>query len=222
MPRKRPASTNAKGKPRAGRPPIIFDTDPKGVLLTEKIIERVRAGAYFENATASVGISRITANNWLRQGAELRNLLGLEDGLLPNGQPAVAANLTKYDLACVAFSEAIDQSRAEWVVGQELELGRIARGGLTKTKTKTVTRRDAHGNVLETVESTEVETLPPDPSVIEWRLERTCPEQYGRRQTIAVGGDPNNDQPVELRVASIIDRFTALGVAAQPDDETAA
>jgi hypothetical protein len=169
--------SNAK---TTGRPPEIDKQLRPGVTVADQIVQSIGAGSYFEQACAAAGVGRNTGLRWLRAGAIAAKRVEVQDG------DETAADLNQNDVRYLAFWRAVTEAEARWEIVATTTLEQLGRGGLTKT-VETV-KYDAKGNVAG--KTVRTETLPPDPAVIMWRLERKHPDRYGRRVEI-VGGIPD-------------------------------
>lgn len=201
---KAPAREPTQGRPSKINKPA---TTTNGQLTTtaDAIVDRLRAGAYFEHACASVGVHKDTAYGWLKTAAQTRTAI-LEG-------TTTRTKLTAHQQRCLSFSDAVDEAQAAWVVRQEAELERIARGGHT---IQVITEKvDGRGKVIERTTRTEVTA--PDPRVIQWRLERKHPDLYGRRTVnVNLGGQEGNPVRVEAEVSpeSLLSKLQAVKGAA--------
>jgi len=183
-----------------GRPPAIdkiltHDREGNPVTVGEQIVRSIRAGNYFEQACESAGVGRTTGYRWLRQGAlTLRKI-----------ETKSRAKITANDRRYMEFWRAVTEADAVWEVGSVTLLEQLARGGLTKT-VRTV-KYDKDGNEVESTER--IETLPPDPTVIMWRLERRHPDRYGRRVEVVESGltDPLTRQDRVIGIAEQIEAW---------------
>src|SRR5690606_19535720 len=72
------------------------------------------------------------------------------------------------------------------------------------SKTVVTEKRDPDGHLVE--RTTRTEYLPPDASIIMWRLERRHPDRFGRRVEI-VGGAVPDPLTRDDRVSAIADTF---------------
>lgn len=159
------------------------------ITVGDRIINALRAGAYFEQACAAAGVGKETAYGWLRLAGQVR--------IRTAGDPDLA-RLTDHERQCFRFSDAVLEAEGQWEIGALATLEQLARGGIEQLKT--VVKVDVTGNVLETTRETK-HTLP-SAAVLMWRLERKHPERYGRR--------PEGDSGSGERSLSIDDRAVAL------------
>jgi hypothetical protein len=179
--------------------------------VADGIVSRIRAGAYLEHAAAAVNVHKDTVFNWMRSGAGARTKV--MSGHTPWEE------LTDHERDCVLFCDEMERAEAEWVVNAEATLEKYTRGG--SVTTSTTVRKDPHGNVIETIEKTDV--VPPKPEVLMWRLERKLPALYGKRTTqdINIGGQPGNPIVHDVDITSLTEKMKALaaGVDALDVDE---
>jgi hypothetical protein len=183
-PGRRPPTTRGPGRPR--RHP------------DEKIIvDRLTIGAYFEEATASAGIHKSIAYEWLRTG-RTASIAVAEGARTPS-------SLTRHEQRCVTFSDAVDVAEAEWMIRANLQLERLGEGGIEQVTT--TEKVDENGNVIERTTKTE-RTLPSD-RVLTWRMEKKDPQRYGRRLALE-GVEDGPPVKVEQRVESIIEALAAF------------
>jgi hypothetical protein len=164
---------------------VLRQTGSGPVTVADEIIERVRGGAARADAAASVGIARSTLQEWVRDGARLaaRRLAGDE--------------LTDDEHALADFSDREAEAVAEWKVEQELQLSLLSTARSREVVTE---KRDSAGNLLE--RTTRTEGIEPDARVIQWRLERRFPDQYGR-QRLELSGPDGGPVPLDLRSAAL-------------------
>lgn len=161
------------------------------VTAFERIVGGVRVGNYFEHACASAGVHRETAYGWLRIGAQLYARAATYDTDLDT------IEATDHERRCAAFSDAVAQAEAEWVVGAVTTLESLGRGG---QKVETVTTKQLASGDTEI--TTKVETLAPNPQVIEWRLTRRLPQHYGDRVEL-IGGLIDGQLPMADRAEAL-------------------
>lgn len=144
------------------------------ITVTERIIQSLRAGNYFEQSCAAAGIHPDTAYGWLTNAARLR--------IANNGERPKRPG--KHDTACLDFSEAVARADSEWEVRSNLQLEMLGRGG---HQTITVTEK-INPETNEVIERTvKTDTHPPDAKVLMWRLERRHPDRYGYRVEVTPG-----------------------------------
>lgn len=179
-----------------GRPPklrqrIATNTDGDPVTVHDRIVSSLAAGNYIETAAALAGVSKQSVYEWLKVGAQASTDV--------TNRKTTLAKLTQHQRDCIEFSDAVAEAQAQSEVRDVATLAQLARGG-TAVTTKRV-KKDAAGNVVETVET--VETLKPDPHVLTWRLERRFPDRWGRR-TLEISGPDGDAIPVEVRVAGLL------------------
>lgn len=166
-----------------GRPPLIravigHNAETGEPITTfDRIVNALRAGAYFEQACAFAGIHKDTAYGWLSIAGQIR--------LRTAGDPD-REQLTSHEADCLDFSDAVAEADAQWEVNALLTLERLGRGGIPIEKV--VTKRGpattnpqgerVDGPILET--TTTKESSLPHAAVLMWRLERRFPKRYRR------------------------------------------
>lgn len=178
-----------------GRPPKLTQvilTDPDGTKITvhDRIVSSLRAGNYIEASAALAGVTKHSVYEWLKIGAQAHTDVS-------NGRRRLT-DLRKHERDCMTFSDAVAEAQAAAEVRDVAQLAQLANGG---AKVKVVTTKKVDGKVTEVIEREEV--LPPNPQVIEWRLERRFPDRWGRRR-LEVSGPGGEAIPVEARVAGIV------------------
>jgi hypothetical protein len=174
---------------------IVGRTEDGPVTVADRIVNGLRAGAYFEQAVAAAGVAKDTAYGWLRIAGKVRiRARGSLDTI----------ELTHHETNCLRFSDAVAEAEASWEVGALALLEQLARGGIEQLRE--VVKVDANGTVLERT-TTREHTLP-SAQVLEWRLERKIPERYGRRVEIGLdAGGPVLSE--EERADALVDVFSA-------------
>ena len=195
-----------------GRPPklhAIARVRPDGTRVTvaDSIVQALELGDYVESAAAAAGVAKRTVYGWLETGARLTHAQeAARDRHLP------IPTGTRHERDCQAFSHAVARATEAWHLRALATLEDLGRGG-REVRTVT-TRRNAAGDVVEEVER--VETLPPSPQVLEWRLTRRFPERYGQRIDVGVSAVDPVELGVQARAASLIDNVAAY-LAGQAD-----
>lgn len=176
-----------------------IDGERQPVTVFDRIVGGVRMGVYHEIAAAAAGVSSSTLRLWLRLGARALTRAALHN--VDVDDPSLG--LTNHELRCVAFSAAVAEAEAEWEVVANGTLDRLARGGLTTTKTTTRQARQDDGTYLEIERTVVVETLAPSAQVLEWRLTRRHPARYAVKAddeaTAATGEAQASDLAAEVR-----------------------
>lgn len=168
-------------KKRVGRPSKLTQPvatrDGQTITASEALIERLRVGAYREEAARSIGISKVTLYNWLFVGARARQ------------KQLTNAKLTVEERRHVEFLNAVEEAEAQAMLTDWTRLARLGEGGIPQITTvireKTAREVNAEGAVIERVvertsETRTTHTLP-DATVLMWRLERRWPRYFGRR-----------------------------------------
>jgi hypothetical protein len=194
----------------AGRPsPIDAQAgtrdDGTPITVAEVITNALRTGSYFEQAAATAGVGKETGYGWLRTAGRLR--------IRARGKAlsSLTPRPTAHERRCVAFSDSVAEAESSWEVTALAGLERLARGGITTTKT--VTKRGpaaadgSPGPVLEV--TTTVEQLAPSAQVLEWRLERRFPSRYGRRVEVTGAEGGPIALSMEERAEALADTLTA-------------
>lgn len=183
-----------------------------GVAVTavDALVERLRGGAYREEAARSVGIQKQTLYNWISAGAKAR------------AAKARGEKVERTQLQYVRFLDAIEEAEAQAMQQDWLRLGALAEGGLTTTtvreKVEVVTNAEGKETerILERTITTEVAM--PSERALMWRMERRWPHRFGRRVELT-GADGAPLVPKEDRadaLAAALEGFQA-GVAAAED-----
>lgn len=166
------------------------------LLLTpekqEHIIKVLKAGVPLETAAAYSNISPATLFNWLSSGREVQARLDEEE----------APELTENEVKYLEFLEAVTRARAEI---ETLAMGTIIQAG-TKGLSYSTKYTNKDGDVIE------YETMvAPDARHLEWFLERSFWQTYGRRNAIELTGPEGG--PIQIQSPEIpVDKeaFAAL------------
>lgn len=189
------------------------------ITVHDRIVNALRAGAYFEQACAFAGIHRDTAYGYLSIAGRIR--------LRTIGEPDVEG-LSDHERDCLAFSDAVGEADAQWEVNALLTLERLGRGGIPQIKT--VVKRGAsttndegvtvEGPVLEVTTTTEASL--PHAQVLMWRLERRFPSRYRRPgEQDADRGDTPDGLSLENRQEGLVGNLEAY-LQGQADEAAAA
>jgi hypothetical protein len=189
-------STRRRGRPSKLHTVVAVRTEEgkPDVLVRagEALIERLRAGAYREEAARSVGIAKQTFYNWLYQGAHARH------GALRGER------LTHEQRDYAEFLDAVEEAEATALLTDWTRLGTLAAGGLPQV---TVTEKvDPEGRLIERTVRTS-HTLPSENALM-WRLERRWPKLFGRRTAVELTGTEGG--PIEFDVDDVRARARAL------------
>lgn len=190
-----------------GRPSnidTVIGTDATGadITIADAIVNALRAGAYFEEAAISSGVTKETAYEWRRVAGRARLRTSTN----------TTAKLNPHETKCVAFSDAVDQARAQWEIGVLGTLEREGRGGVLLEEE--LIEYDGVGPGAAVVKRTvRRSNSRPDVRVLLWRLERTMPHKYGRRvEVTGVDGEPLFSD--EERTALMVEAFESFKAAA--------
>lgn len=190
-----PAAAPAKAKPRSngkhpgGRPPKLDDK------TRDRIQTALAAGAYKETAAALAGINKDTLYHWLRQGAEALRKAGWDLAAVPPS-----------DRPYAEFSDFMEKAMRE---GEANLLTTVALASRPRPA-RTVTRELADGSkVTETTEAQDGHW-----QAAAWILERTRPDQYGRRDRMQLEG-VRGGAPIVVEKVDV----AALKQVAVRDDE---
>src|SRR5437660_1070835 len=94
-----------------GRPSLIdaivgCDDEGSEFTVADRIVAGLRAGNYFEQATAAAGIHKETAYGWLRVAAQTR--------IRAKGRTLEDLQLCDHERRCVEFSDAVVRAAARW------------------------------------------------------------------------------------------------------------
>lgn len=176
------------------------------IKVGERVAELMAQGNYLEMSARSAGISAKTAYNWLKAGARIE--------IANAGDADTNPALTETERGYVQFLRAVLEAESRYEVGANLDLQRLARGGLTVTTT-TEKQELVDGEWKTTGRTVRTEELPPDGSVIQWRLTRRFRDRYA-----AVGDLSDLDGPmalsIEERAESLLEKAKTHREAARP------
>jgi hypothetical protein len=160
--------------------------------VAEAIVERLRAGAYREEAARSVGVRRQSLYNWLYQGALARRLRG----------DRLTRLITANQARCEEFLDAVERAEAQAMLTDWTRLAQLGAGGVAQV---VITEKvNADGHLIERTTRT-THTLP-DKDVLMWRLERRWPQKFAKRLELT-GAE---DRDVEADVADTRTRARML------------
>lgn len=178
------------------------------ITVADRIVNGLRAGAYFEQCAAAAGVHKETAYGWLRIAGQAR--------IRAKGAGLDSIDLTDHEQACVAFSDSVAEAEAGWELGALATLERLGRGDIEQTTV--IVEADAQGIVLK--RSTRTTRTLPDARVLLWRLERKHRDRYGRPADLE-RNPPGETLTHDERVDNVASTFTSYlqGVA---DAEAAA
>jgi len=163
---------------RRGVPPTldrVIRTRKDGTPVTaaDHILDRIRLGADFDDATAGADITRQTLWNWRRAGGNAR------------AKQANGHDLDEREQRYADFLDALETAEAEVEASRLFVVTRAGEGGAVVTKRLVKRRLDTSDPnrprmvVVEEIERTE--TLAPQWTAAAWFLERRFPEKYRRR-----------------------------------------
>lgn len=204
-------------RPKSAAPDTLTITSPAPATdktVGDYIVEQLQAGVDPTNAALAAGVTGAEYREWMREGS-------LVMGRLQAGEDWTK-DFTRHeqDLALWARDARLAHGRhvARLIVVSE----QIARGGATATKT--TTRVDAQGNVVET--RTTSESSAPDGQMVRWKLESLAPDQYGRSSKVDVTIHDDTDTEavgslLEQRMRAVLNRLTS-DVSDDDDDEPGA
>lgn len=171
-----------------GRPPSL-DTivrtrkDGTPVTASEHVLDRIRLGADFDDATSGANITRQTLWNWRRAGGNAR------------AKHAQGITLNDNEQRYAAFLDALESAEAETELSRLAVVTRAGEGGMVVTRTRRRTQRQPittpQGQpqryaMIVVEEITTTETLRPEWQAAAWFLERRFPEKYRRRYEMEV------------------------------------
>lgn len=200
----------------------------KGVPITaeQRIIEILATGATVEAAAGSIGIRRPELHVIIGDGVKARTLVLEGKRSMPGehdeDDPRYPPPLDDRQLRLLHFANAVDDARDQWLTAAETRVEVATRPG---TRTRTTTKRDRRGNVIE--ETTVIEDTDPDMATMRWRLERhpASRDQYRPPRTELTGPDGGPiTLDVETKAASVLDQLRKLKdqtpTEGTPDDDT--
>lgn len=176
----------------AGRPlkldAIVGQTeDGQPITAGDRVLELTRTTwSPRRYIAAHAGLNHVTLNSWRREG-------GLARAAMARGE-----KVTQNQRRLAAFLTAWEKAEAEAVAARLGVIREAAAGGWVKTKT--VTKVNADGEVVETTTTTE--TLAPEWQAAAWMLERRRPEDFGRRVEVT-GKDGSPLIPKEDRAGQL-------------------
>lgn len=185
----------------AGRPTKLTDQ------LAAEITDGVRLGLELATVCDRTGISRDTLHRWRLRGARLR--AQKLQGRLP--RPG------ETERRLIAFSDAINAAEADAEHSRLATIRAAAEGGYVVTKR--TTKRNAAGDVIETV--VVEETLAPVWQAAAWFLERRLPTRYAKRLEVT-GAEGTPLVPPEEQARGLADslREFLAGAAAGAEIES--
>ena len=131
-------------------------------VVEETVCQAVGAGVPYTTACALAGISRKTAEEWVRRG---------------EGRARGRPSAPRY----AAFATALARARAEDETARIARITEAARGGAVVYRR---TNRKPDGTVVE-----EIRQAPPDWEADAWVLERKHPDRWGRQNTVGHSGE---------------------------------
>lgn len=160
-----PVAEEAQKRPKrdfpVGQVPKLTDA------VQAAILEKIAAGLYFKDACLLAGVSASAGQDWLARGQGTDKL-----PLTP-----------RY----VSFFHGVEKARARAVASRIARIGQAGIGGQVIGR-RTTQKHGKDGAVIQTyIEET---FQPPQWTADAWYLERTRPEEFGRR--LALANDPKN------------------------------
>lgn len=177
VPKTKPKA-RSNGKHPGGRPPKLDDK------TKERIQTALSTGAYKETAAALAGINKDTLYTWLRQGTEALRKAGWN-----------LTNVPTSDRPYAEFSDFMEKAMREGEANLLTTVALASRPRPARTTTRTM---PDGSKVTETVEAQDGHW-----QAAAWILERTRPDQYGRRDRMQLegvrGGAPIVVEKVDVR-----------------------
>lgn len=209
-------------RPNALMPRNIFGPIEQRCRLTtdrhRAIVAAVQTGMSMERAAALVHVTRSTITDWTNRGRDADVAARLA-GFVPDDNPDEPAGVADTDRAFWRLWYDVEVAKAQAVQMALLTVQQASRGWDTVETTETVRRVPVStddGGVVFAEETTTVTKRGTQRAwqAAAWFLERTLPDEYGRRTRTELTGAHGG--PVE--VAPIDARAEALRVAAETAD----
>lgn len=180
-----------------GRPSKIDQritlADGRTTTVRDRIVELIGIGAYVERAARATGIGKGTLYGWLERAAHSREKLAQNP----------RHKLVAHDLACIEFSDAVEDAEARYEMTSLAALERIASGTV---RLETVTERyepaQPGGDPVLVERTIKRHGVAPNPHVITWKLVRRFPERY-QLAPDAGAAARSGDSPVDLTPAAV-------------------
>lgn len=162
-----------------GRETQLNDPYDDTRTIAEAIIDYVRNdGLKPETATSAAGLSVNALRNWY-------NIAG-KATIRQTADPTT--QLTSYEEQCRDLVTKVTSASAEWEQAENARLTGAEEGGHTARVVREVRKfkgpNDKEGWVAQ--RTTELKSIPPDPRVTMWRLEKRFPSEYGNKVAISV------------------------------------
>lgn len=184
-------------RPLRLHPDDIFDANADQTV-GERIVQLLAIGMPLDHAGAAVGLSPQEIRHWMRAGINV---------LTQDAAGRAWESFTQDERALAHFAYAGLTAEGDWIARKHAQLEAATRtGGTTKTTTEVV---NAQGQIERTVSE---RTLPGDPRIIMWQLERRFPNVYGQRATVDVLGvdvsnEPDTRERLRNRLVEIAQRL---------------
>jgi hypothetical protein len=181
-------------------------TPGRSVSVGDFIVEQVRAGVDPNYAAGTVGVTAQELMAWMREGSLVFSRL--------NAGADWRRDFTREQKDCAVFADKALRAQSAHIARLAIIAEQVARGGATKTETRTKTVR---GQVVEQTET--VTTLLPDAGMLQWKLEKLAPTVYGSRATlnIAVTDLTDTDDEAETMERRMREVAAALAIDATSD-----
>lgn len=176
--------------------PHHVDDDGRLWSLGEVIIDWVGQAIHPKLATARAGVTLATVERWIRLASRVQQQLTLNPD----------KRLAPEDARLVQFAVDLERARAEGLARFQAIYAREARGGRVVTTVTEKVNRD--GVVVERV--TKQEEMAPDLRAIEWLLERSAPEVFGKAALEVTLGDRRDPLDAEDRAAAVLDAIDTV------------
>lgn len=167
-------------RPQRLHPDDVFDavTDQ---TVGERIVQLMSIGTPINQAGAAVGLMPAEVRHWMRAGISV---------LSQDAGGRVWDSFTHDERSMANFAYTALVAQGDFIARKHAQLEQASRtGGTITTTTETIVA----GQVVDRTVSDR--TLPGDPRVVMWMLERLFPNVYGPRATVDVLGVDVSSEP---------------------------